>query len=197
LPQPAKEALFADPEGFSSLFTATISSVLSDHIADRLECIVTGSNGYDVDEFFPREVQFVQRELVDAGQHGLYDKVQRDSGVEENFIGRLRDDERVVCFFKFPPKFLVRLPRLIGDYNPDWGIVRRDNGGILTLHLVRETKGNIDLDRLQFPQEKRKIVCATKYFGAAAIDYRVVTDETVRWWESRPVEAVQQKLRLD
>ena len=127
----------------------------------------------------------------------MYDKVQRDSGVEDAFIARLRSDDRVLLFFKFPPKFVVHLPRLIGNYNPDWGVVRRDDGGVFTLHLVRETKGTTDLSRLQFPHEKRKIVCATKYFGAAAVDYRVVTDETVRWWDSKPIEAVQEEFRIE
>jgi type III restriction enzyme len=197
LPARVKQALFRDPEGFTGLFTATVRSILADHIADRLECVVAGPDGLLADEFFPREVRFAQRELVDAGKRGLYDKVQRDSGVEDTFIARLRDDERIVLFFKFPPKFVVLLPRLIGNYNPDWGIVRRDDSGVLTLHLVRETKGTIDLNRLQFPHEKRKIVCATRYFGAAAVDYRVVTDQTVRWWDSKAIEAVQEELRVD
>jgi type III restriction enzyme len=197
LPGRVKDALLRDPEGFAGVFVTTVRTVLSDHIADRLECVVAGDAALLAEAFFPREVQFAQRELVEAGIRGLYDKVQRDSGVEDTFIARLRGDDRILLFFKFPPKFVVHLPRLIGNYNPDWGIVRRDDGGVLTLHLVRETKGTTDLGRLQFPHEKRKIVCATKYFGAAAVDYRVVTDETVRWWDSRPMEAVQEELRVD
>jgi type III restriction enzyme len=197
LPQQARGALFRDPEGFSSVFNATIRTILADHIADRLVCVLAGQASLDLDEFFPAEVQFAQRELVAAGERGLYNWVQRDSAVEDAFIARLQNDERVVLFFKFPPRYLVRLPRLIGNYNPDWGIIRRADNGALTLHLVRETKGSVELDRLQFPQEKRKIVGATKYFGAAAVDYRVVTDKTARWWESRPIEGVQEKLRVD
>jgi type III restriction enzyme len=197
LPRRAKEALLRDPEGFTGVFVATIRSLLADHIADRLTCQVLGGAKHDLDEYFPKEVHFAQRELVQTQGRGLYDHVPKDSAVEEAFITRLREDERVLLFFKFPPKFLVRLPRLIGNYNPDWGIVRRDESGVLTLHLVRETKGTVDLARLQFPHEKRKIVCATKYFGAAAVDYRVVTDETVRWWESAPIESVQEELQVD
>jgi len=197
LPRHSKEALLRDPEGFSGIFVSTIRAVLADHIADRLICTVVDGENPTVDEFFPVEVQLAQRELVSAGKRGLYDYVQRDSAVEATFIDRLKEDDRVVLFFKFPPKFLVRLPKLIGNYNPDWGIIRRDDSGVLTLHLVRETKGTVDLSRLQFPQEKRKIVAATKYFGAAAVDYRVVSDETMRWWAPAPVETVQQQIALD
>jgi len=197
LPQRVKEALLRDPEGFTGVFIATIRGILADHIADRLTCIVVGNGRGDLEEYFPNEVQFAQRELVPTGERGLYDHVPLDSNVENAFVARLKEDERLVLFFKFPPKFLVRLPRLIGNYNPDWGIVRRDDSGVLTLHLVRETKGTVDVSRLQYPHEKRKIVCATKYFGAAAVDYRVVTDQTVRWWESAPVHTVQEDFRMD
>ncbi len=197
LPRSVKAALLRDPEGFSGVFIATIRTLLADHLANRLTCVVVSGEGLEIEDFFPTEVQFAQRELVVAGKRGLYDLVQRDSGVEDTFIARLREDERVILFFKFPPKFLVRLPKLIGNYNPDWGIVRIDDGGARTLHLIRETKGTVDLTRLQYPQEKRKIVSATKYFGAAAVDYRVVSDQTVRWWTSAPVEDVQAEILLE
>jgi type III restriction enzyme len=123
---------------------------------------------------------------VDADARGLYDRVQTDSEVERNFLERLKSDPKVVLYFKFPPNFKVRLPRLIGNYNPDWGIVRRANDGKLLLHLVRETKGTEDLGRLQFPHEKRKINAAHGYFAALGVDYRPITDQTIDWWKPDP-----------
>jgi len=52
---------------------------------------------------------------------------------------------------------------VIGNYNPDWSIVRYDETGKLILQLIRETKGTQDETKLQFPQERRKIDCARKY----------------------------------
>ncbi|MBN2532675.1 MAG: hypothetical protein JXB88_07290 [Spirochaetales bacterium] len=77
----------------------------------------------------------------------------------------------------------MRLPAIIGNYNPDWGIVRKDADGKKTLHLVRETKGREDMRKLRFEHEKRKIKCAKKYFEAIGIDYRAISIRTERWWE--------------
>jgi type III restriction enzyme len=89
----------------------------------------------------------------------------------------------VVLCFNVHAVFKVRLPRLIGNYNPDWGIVRRDASGRHTLHLVRETKGSEQLETLRFPHERRKIIGAARYFGAAGVDYRPIAGATLDWWE--------------
>jgi type III restriction enzyme len=102
---------------------------------------------------------------------------------DERFVRlKLNDDDNVVFYFKFPPAFKIDFPRIIGDYNPDWGIARYKDGKIL-LELVRETKGGENLDPLRFPHEARKIRCAQKVFTALGVDYRVVTDHTADWWE--------------
>ena len=69
------------------------------------------------------------------------------------------------------------------DYNPDWGIIRLDENKNVKLELVRETKGNIDTNLLQFRNEKRKIDCANKHFKAIGIDYRTVDDKVPNYWE--------------
>lgn len=80
---------------------------------------------------------------------------------------------KVVLFFKFPPAFKIRLPRLIGNYNPDWGLVRRRADGKLTVYLIRETKG-AEIEALRFPHEKRKIRCAQAFFEVLGMDYRPI-----------------------
>ena len=85
-------------------------------------------------------------------------------------------------YFKFPSDFKIRIPKVILNYNPDWGIVRIDKKSNKTLHLVRETKGNIDADKLRFPNERRKIQCAEKHFKTLGVNYRQITDKTTEWW---------------
>lgn len=101
-----------------------------------------------------------------------------------------------MLYFKFPPSFKVRLPKLIGNYNPDWGVVRRDTSGRTTLHLVRETKGTEKLEDLQFPHERRKIECAEKYFATAGVDYRPITEKTAEWWRPWEVARAQREFGL-
>lgn len=187
LSEKRKEAIFFNPEGFASLFIGEINNALKDHIAARIEFAIdynaTKKWALEIDDAFPAEKEFPQKELVEGSQASLYDQVQIDSDVEERFIKlRLNDDDKVLFYFKFPPTFKIDFPRIIGDYNPDWGIARFKDGKIL-LELVRETKGGTDIDKLRFSHEARKIRCAQKAFTALGVDYRVVTDTTADWWE--------------
>ena len=182
-----KKTIFTNPEGFASLFITEINNALADHIAERIQFEVTPAPtdwGYDLDDLFPEEKEFPQRELVEASPAGLYDQIQYDSEVEQRFVvHRLNEDNQVLFYFKFPPSFKIDFPRVIGNYNPDWGIARYRDGKIL-LELVRETKGHEELEGLQFPNEARKIHCAQKHFQSVGIDYRVISDQTADWWVS-------------
>ncbi|RME47283.1 MAG: hypothetical protein D6796_07865, partial [Caldilineae bacterium] len=193
-----KEAIFDNPEGFASLFITEISNALADHIAERIRFQVaplTTQWGYDLEDLFPPEKEFPQKELVSGSDASLYDQVQIDSEVEKNFVeARLNPDQEVVFYFKFPPAFKFDFPRVIGNYNPDWGIARyipRDGGKVI-LELVRETKGQVDPAKLQFAHETRKVKCAQKLFEALGIDYRIVTDQMADWWRPDPSAGVQQ-----
>ncbi|HTE42222.1 MAG TPA: hypothetical protein VK629_15455, partial [Steroidobacteraceae bacterium] len=177
-----KQKIFANPEGWAGEFITIIRGCVADLVAESLTFRIDGSQELDLEELFPKKKKFAQKELIEAGERGLYDLVQQDSGVERVFIQRLRDDRKVELYFKFPPAFKVGLPKVIGNYNPDWGIIRRDDNGTITLHLVRETKGTEEVKRLRFPSEKRKIVAAKKYFEAAGVDYRVISEKTDGWW---------------
>ncbi|MGH9836187.1 MAG: hypothetical protein ACREBD_07995 [Blastocatellia bacterium] len=86
-----------------------------------------------------------------------------------------------MLFFKFPPKFKLDFPRIIGDCNPDWGVVRIQDGKI-KLQLVRETKGAAEPDKLQHSHEEPKVRCAQRYFEALGIDYRVGDPPVEKWW---------------
>lgn len=182
-----KEKIFFNPEGWISEFLSQIKITLSDHIVDNIEFEIDDNvEIYDAEELFPEIIKQPQRELIEAGVAGLYDKVQVDSEVERDFIQNLvRPDvekDNTILFFKFPPKFKILLPKIIGNYNPDWAIVRKDNGES-KLELIRETKGGVKLDELRFPQEKRKILCAIKYFEKLGVNYRVVTSDSYDWME--------------
>lgn len=195
-----KEALFLNPEGFANLFITEVSSALADHIAERIRFEVhpvdAGNWGYDLEDLFPPEKSFPQKELIAASPAGLYDQVQVDSDVEKHFVEqRLNKDDEVVFYFKFPASFRFDFPRVIGNYNPDWGIARyRSKEDRLILELVRETKGREEIERLQFGHEKRKIECAKKLFEALGVDYRVVTDQTADWWKPSAEVEVQGEL---
>lgn len=181
-----KGFVFKNPEGFTNVFISSIKNVLAQHIADRIEYDLEEEESvYEIEEIFPKTRKYPQRELIDGGKNSLYDQIQYDSEVEKRFVENyLKDDDKVVFYFKFPNKFKIRLPKIIGNYNPDWGIVRKSDDGKYKLELVRETKGGMNLAQLRFPNEQRKIKCAKMHFEKLGVDYRHVDDRTPRWWES-------------
>ena len=58
----------------------------------------------------------------------------------------------------------------MGNYNPDWAIVKKDNK---VLYLIRETKGSKDFERLR-TSEAYKVRCGRKHFETIGVDYKVV-----------------------
>lgn len=179
-----KEKIFKNPEGFTAKFIEVIKGTLADHIASRIEYRLTEElMDYSADSIFPEERKFPQKELVDGAAWSMYDLVQIDSEIEEKFVKyKLNEDPNIVCYFKFPNQFKISIPKLIGNYNPDWGIIRRDDKHNLKLELVRETKGNVNPNLLQFPNEKRKIDCATKHFKQTGVNYRQIKGDELVWW---------------
>lgn len=180
-----KEKVFGNPEGFTNIFIGTIKRIVRQHIIENIEFSLDHSSSeYELEEIFPEIATFPQKELIEAGDKGLYDKVQKDSDVEERFVNnRLRNSkEQIFLYFKFPPKFKIRLPRILGNYNPDWGIIYQDQNDKYSLQLVRETKGRTDIENLQYAQEAFKIKCAQKHFQTIGIDYRVIDGTESDWW---------------
>lgn len=184
IPEDIKENVFRNPEGFSAVFTESIKETLADHIAERIVYQLSNDQfEYNVDEIFPATRKHPQKELVEGSLSSLYDQVQVDSDIEKRFVEfKLNHDNKVVCYFKFPNKFKINIPKIIGNYNPDWGIIRWDDDGKMKLELVRETKGNTNPNLLQFPNEKRKIDSATKHFKLLGIDYKQIKGDEVKWW---------------
>ncbi len=191
IPEEKRILTFMNPEGFTGKFIEVIRECLADHVAENLEFLFNEKTSiYDVNKVFPNEIPFVQRETIDSSEKGLYEYVQVDSNVERNFVeNRLHNDDNIVFYFKFPSSFRIHLPRIIGNYNPDWGIVRFDDGNKFKLQLVRETKGKPEeeMEKLRFTSEKRKIICAKRHFKEIGINYRAIDDKIQNWYLERQV----------
>jgi type III restriction enzyme len=185
-----KSRIFYNPEGFSSIFINVVNDVLADLVAENIVYHVSDTdeevNLTFMQHFFPPQKEFPQKELIPGSEHSLYNQIQIDSDVEECFVkNRLQSDDKkgnLIGYFKFPSDFKIHIPKVILNYNPDWGIIRLDKAGNKTLHLVRETKGNIDAGKLRFPNERRKILCAKKHFKVLGVSYRQITDKDEEWW---------------
>ncbi|MGB3675382.1 MAG: DEAD/DEAH box helicase family protein [Candidatus Nanopelagicales bacterium] len=86
---------------------------------------------------------------------------------ERQFAEKLDSREDIKVFMKLPAKF--KIPTPVGDYNPDWAIVKVEEGEE-RLYLIRETKSTADWAALR-PTEQAKINSAKKHFEAIGVNY--------------------------
>lgn len=109
-------------------------------------------------------------------ERSVTDYVVCDSDVEERFARFLDARRDVPLFLKLPEWFKVTTP--LGNYNPDWAFVRETPAG-QSVHLVRETKGGSDIDKLRFESEGWKIRFGKAHFDAIGVDYDFGDDPKV------------------
>ncbi|WP_297006875.1 DEAD/DEAH box helicase family protein [uncultured Corynebacterium sp.] len=101
-----------------------------------------------------------------------FDYVVYDSDVERQFAEKLDSRKDIKMFMKLPPKFRIDTP--VGAYNPDWAIIKQENGED-RIYMIRETKSTDD-PALRRPSENAKIEAARKHFKAIGVgDYAVST----------------------
>jgi len=97
-----------------------------------------------------------------------FDYVVYDSDVERQFAELLDSREDIKLFIKLPAKF--KIPTPVGDYNPDWAILKHEDGAD-RVYMIRETKSTVDDSKLR-PSELRKIKSAKEHFEAIGLsDY--------------------------
>lgn len=97
----------------------------------------------------------------------VYEYVVYDSEVEREFAKRLDEREDIRLFVKLPDWFRVETP--VGEYNPDWAIIKHDDQAI---YLVRETKDTRDFLKLR-TIESDKVWCGKKHFETLGVDFKV------------------------
>ena len=175
--------VFRNPEGFTNKLIEITKNALAIHIAENIEFEPSAEiMHHEIEELFPKEINYVQTEIVNSEKHGLYNKSQKDSEVEEKFVtNKLEFDDNVLFFFKFPSKYKIDFPRIIGNYNPDWGVIRKDKNG-LKVQLVRETKGTSEIENLRFVHEINKVKVAKKHFSSLGIDYDIIKGDEIKWY---------------
>lgn len=123
-----------------------------------------------------QEETIAKPERVVRVSKSITDKIVCDSGIEKTFALFLEGREDVPLFLKLPHWFKVETP--LGNYNPDWAIVRRESAGHY-LYLVRETKGTDVIEKLQWETEGWKIKFGEAHFEAVRVDFFFHNDPKV------------------
>lgn len=168
-----------NPNDFISMAKRVIQSELAKLVVDGIQYERISGSLYEL-----RELQKDGEEEKDRFLDQMYkvknsgksdfDYVVFDSDVERQFAEKLDSREDVKFFMKLPAKF--KIPTPVGDYNPDWAIIKQVDGED-RLYMIRETKSTLDELKLR-PTEAAKIASARQHFKAIGIDnYEVSAPE--------------------
>lgn len=169
-----------NPNDYIKMATGCIETELAHTLIDGIQYEPIGGSIYELrelqadgleekDRFIDQLYEVTNKEKTD------FDYVVLDSAVEKQFAQYLDGREDIKLFMKLPDKF--RIPTPVGDYNPDWAIIKIEDG-VDRLYLVRETKSSQDPSKRR-PSENAKITAAMKHFEAIGVDYAVGSPD--RW----------------
>ena len=156
-----------NPQRFMDAVASILRHELNRLIIDGIKYEKIEGEEFEMRLFETEEIIGYLHNRLAVGK-SVYDAVVYDSEVERSFAERLDQREDIKLFVKLPWWFRIETP--IGDYNPDWAIVKHDSSA---LYLVRETKGTKDFEKLR-NSEADKIRCGRKHFEALDVDFAVV-----------------------
>jgi type III restriction enzyme len=162
------EDIRINPQQFLDQAVQIILQELTNLIMDGIKYEKIEGQEYEMSLFEDEEIIEEMSKIVQSNK-SPFELIAFDSMVERSYAKKLNEDTTVKFFTKLPKKFKIETP--IGKYNPDWAILKDDNG--LKLYFVRETKGSVESRDLR-GGEKGKIECAKRHFYALGVDYKAV-----------------------
>ncbi len=133
----------------------------------KYEKLTTGIIEWSMQLFNDKEILSYLNNRLEV-KKSVYDAIVYDSEIERKFAEDLDKREDIKLFVKLPGWFKVETP--IGEYNPDWAIIKQNDE---TIYLVRETKSTKNYEKLR-NSEADKIKCGRKHFEALDADFDVV-----------------------
>ncbi|MBY0404976.1 MAG: DEAD/DEAH box helicase family protein [Cyanobacteria bacterium] len=157
-----------NPQRFMDEVVKQLKLVLHQLVIEGIQYEKLESLSYEMSRFREDEhkLEFAGDRIVKT-EKSVYDYITYDSSIEKQFAEDLEHMQDVKYFIKLPSWF--RIPTPVGEYNPDWAILKQ-NGSIV--YMIRETKSTKDKLKLRLP-ETEKIACGIKHFESIGIDFDV------------------------
>ena len=161
--------MLINPQLFLDNTVAAIKEVLYELMIDGIKYEKIGSREYEMRLFEDYEIHINDLTFdVSKQDKTIYSNlVPLDSEVEYDFARECESRDDIEFYFKLPFWFKIKTP--IGDYNPDWALIKKNEK---TVYFVAETKSAGQELRTS---EKRKIKCGHAHFKEFDdVEYRQV-----------------------
>lgn len=165
------EEFIHNPNDFVQMVKRSILNVLAQSVVEGIQYEEISGSVYELRELqkdgMDEKARFVdQMYEVKNQQKTPFDYVVYDSDPELKFAELLDSREDIKLFMKLPDRF--KIPTPVGDYNPDWAIVKHEDG-LEKVYMIRETKSTQQESLLRL-SEAAKIQCGRKHFAAIGIE---------------------------
>lgn len=124
---------------------------------------------YEMKLFESLEIESYIENLISVKNQDktLYNYILIDSlsSPERKFAEECESRDDILFYIKLPSWFVIKTP--IGNYNPDWALIKREEGDETKIYFVAETKdakAAQDMTLLR-ESERMKIKCGEKHFA--------------------------------
>lgn len=164
------DQLLLNPQRYIEEASHHIQLVMIDMMVDGIKYEKIANGYYEMHRFDIDEIKSYISRTVESSK-SIYTDTEVDSTVEKLFAEQLERMEDIKFYLKLPSWFKIKTP--LGKYNPDWAIVKEDNGQS-KLYFVAETKGSTDKEDRR-GKENQKIQCGIEHFKTLKdVSYKVV-----------------------
>lgn len=128
--------------------------------------VIIGEREYGKQLFLTNQQVGDLQHIIETSEKCLTEHIVCDSGStpEREFAHDADLDESVKFYVKLPDKFTIPTP--LGNYNPDWAMVKQEDGQDMLYFVVETKSSNLSSDLRT--KEQLKIDCAKVHFKSLA-----------------------------
>jgi len=162
--------IIVNPQLFLDNAVSVINDVMTDLMIAGIKYEKIGNKEYEMRLFEEYEVHLNELTFrISNKDKTIYNNlVPLDSSVEYNFAKECETRDDIEFYFNLPFWFKIQTP--IGNYNPDWALIKKNEK---TIYFVAETKSAGQELKIS---EKRKIKCGEEHFKQfEGVEYRQVS----------------------
>ncbi|MDI9867552.1 DEAD/DEAH box helicase family protein [Flectobacillus sp. DC10W] len=173
--------IFNNPQVFMDSVVKAIKSEFDKLKVNGIKYERIAGQSYEMTLFESGEIESYLENMiaVKKQEKTLYNYVLIDSlsSPEQKFAQECETRDDVLFYIKLPSWFVVKTP--IGNYNPDWALIKQEEGEQKKVYFVAETKDpKAAQDKtLLRESERMKIRCGEKHFAEFSneeVQYKVV-----------------------
>ena len=148
-----------NPQLFLDNAVVAIKNVLTELMIEGIKYNKIGSKEYEMRLFEDYEIHINDLTFnINKNDKTIYSNlVPLDSNVEYEFAKECESRDDIEFYFKLPFWFKIKTP--IGNYNPDWALIKKNEK---TVYFVAETKST---GQELKTSEERKIKCGYAHFN--------------------------------